>query len=144
MPKKDLVLKINKPHFVVKLHPDLLEVDMKEGVRKKLEDAIEKYSALRGSIGFLFQTVVPLDVPLKDIDSVETDDEGNLKIKIPHRRDIKIPLTQKESEKLVGKMNELIRVEKEKELRRLAAARKLKRGMPRVEKEAFEASMRYG
>ena len=145
MSTKDLVLKIDKPHFVVKLHKDLLEVDLKKGARKELEDAIEKYSSLRGSLGVLFQTIIPLDVPLKDIDSVHIDDSGRLKIVIPTRRDITIPLTEKESTNLMEKMNELIRVEKERKLRRIEAEQEAKKRIAMVEKEgAVEARKRYG
>jgi len=110
-----LVLKIDKPHFVVKLHEDTLEVDLKEGAKKKLEDVVEAHPILRESLGVLFQTIIPLDVALKDIESVEVDDRGRLKIVIPLRRDIIIPLEADESEKLAEKMNELIPLAKLKE-----------------------------
>jgi len=144
MSTTDLVLKIDKPQFVVKLHTDLLEVDMKEGAKKDLEDVIEKNSALRESLGVLFQTIVPLDIPLKDIDSVHLDDSGKLKIVIPKRRDITISLTQKESQRLMKKLNELIPLEKERELRRIIASRKVKRRVARIEEHAFEARKQYG
>jgi len=145
MSTKDLVLKIDKPHFVVKLHTDLLEVDMKEGAKKELEDVIEKNPALRGSIGVLFQTIVPLDVPLKDIDSAHVDDKGKLKIVIPNRRDITIPLTEKESQNLIEKLDELIPIEKDRELRRRMASSKAKRRTIETREEgAFEARMSHG
>ena len=40
-----LVLKVEKPHFVVKLHEDILEVDLKEGAKKELEDVVEAHRA---------------------------------------------------------------------------------------------------
>jgi len=109
------VLKIDKPHFVVKLHEETLEVDLKEGVRKELEDVVEAHPVLRESLGILFQTIIPLDVALKDIDSVKVDDKGRLKIKIPLRRDIMIPLEVDESRRLAEKLNELIPLAKLKE-----------------------------
>lgn len=145
MSTEDLVLKIDKPHFVVKLHRDLLEVDMKEGAKKELEDAVEKNSALRGSLGVLFQTIVPLDVPLKDIDSTHVDDSGKLKIVLPRRRDITIPLLLEESLELREKLEELIPLEKEKELRRIIASRKAKRRTAGTREEgAFEARIKHG
>jgi len=109
------VLKIDKPHFVVKLHEETLEVDLKEGAKKELEDVVEAYPVLRESLGVLFQTIIPLDVALKDIESAEVDDRGRLKIKIPLRRDITIPLETNESKKLAEKLNELIPLAKLKE-----------------------------
>ena len=145
MSTEDLVLEIDKPHFVVKLHKDLLEVDMKEGAKKELEDVVEKNPALRGSLGVLFQTIVPLDVPLKDIDSVHVDDEGRLKIALPMRRDITIPLIEKESQELMEKLNNLIPLAKEKELRRIITSRRAKIGTRMAKTEGVvEARKRYG
>ena len=116
-----LVMKIDKPHFVVKLHEDTLEVDLKKGVKKELEDAVEAHPVLRESLGVLFQTIVPLDVALKDIDSAKVDDKGRLKIIIPLRRDIAIPLEANESKRLAEKLNGLIPQAKLKEAERMRA-----------------------
>lgn len=122
MSAEDLVMVIDKPNFKVKLHQSLLEVDLKEGVRKELEDVVEANPILRGSLGFLFQTVIPLDVPLKNIESVELNEKGHVKIVIPNRRDINIPLEPDESKKLIDKLNELIPIEKQREKERMFAA----------------------
>ena len=122
MATKDLIMMIDKPHFTVKLHQNLLEVDLKKGVKKKLEDFVEATPTLRGSLGFLFQNVIPLDVPLKDIESVEMDKKGQVKIVIPNRRDINIPLEPPESQKLIDKLNELIPLEKKREMDRILAS----------------------
>ncbi|MFQ5758681.1 MAG: hypothetical protein ACE5IF_03275 [Candidatus Bathyarchaeia archaeon] len=111
---KDPVLTIDKPKFVVKLYEDTLEVDLKEGAKKEFEDVIEAHPALRKSLGFLFQTVIPSDVALSDIESVDVDDNGQLKIVIPQHRDIVIPLEFDESWKLAEKLNELIPLAKTK------------------------------
>ena len=105
---KEPVLTIDKPKFVVKLHENTLEVDLKEGARKEFEDVIEANPVLRKSLGFLFQTVIPSDVALNSIKSVEVDDKGQLKIVVPRHRDIVIPLEFEESRKLAEKLNELI------------------------------------
>lgn len=126
MATEDLVMVIDKPHFTVKLHWSLLEVDLTEGVKKELEDVVEASPILRGSIGFLFQNVIPLDVPLKDIESVEMDEKGQVKIMIPLRKDITIPLEPDESRKLISKLNELIPIEKQKEIERILASEKAK------------------
>jgi hypothetical protein len=119
MTAEDIVMVIDKPHFVVKLHTTLLEVDLKEGIRKELEDVIEAKPILRDSLGLLFQTVIPLDVHLRDIQSVNVDEKGNVKIIISHRKDLHIPLKPNESKRLVEKMNELIPIEKERAIRDL-------------------------
>jgi hypothetical protein len=115
---KNPIITIDKPHFVVKLHEDVLEVDLKEGAKKELEDMLEVRPILRESLGVLFQTIIPLDVALSDIDSAEVDKKGQLKIVIPLRRDIIIPLDATESKTLAEKMNELIPVAKVKSAER--------------------------
>ena len=112
---------IDKPLFKIRLHQNLLEVDLKEGAKKKLEDFVEANPMLRGSLGFLFQNVVPLDVALKDIDSVAQDEKGRIKIAIPHRKDISIPLELNESKKFISKLKELVLAEKKKEIERILA-----------------------
>ncbi len=105
---KKPVLKIDKPYFVVRLYEDVLEVDLKEGAKKEFEDVVEAHHITRESLGVLFQTIVPLDVALYTIESVEVSDDGKLKIVIPLRRDIVIPLEINESKELAKKINKLI------------------------------------
>ena len=119
---EDLIMAIDNPHFTVRLRQSLLEVDLKDGAKKELEDLVEANSILRGSLGFLFQNIIPLDVPLKDIESVEQNEKGQVQIAIPHRRDIIIPLEPNDSEKLIDKLNELIPLEKQKERERMLAS----------------------
>lgn len=136
MAAEDLVMMIDKPHFTVKLHQSLLEVDLKEGVKKELEDVVEANPTLRGSLGFLFQNVIPLDISLKDIESVELDKKERVKIIIPYRKDIAIPLDPDESRKLIDKLNELIPIEKQKEMERmLASSRVAKRRAAEIDGE---------
>ena len=135
MAKEDLVLVIHKPQFTVKLHESLLEVDLKEGMKKELEDVLEAKPILRESLGFLFQTVIPLDVPLKDIESASVDEKGQVKVVLPHRKDIVIPLDKKESKKLVDKLNALIPIEKRKEIERIMTARKAEEEREREQEE---------
>jgi hypothetical protein len=122
MSTENLIMVIDKENFQVKLDQNLLEVDLKKGLRKKLEDALESSPGVRGSMGFLFQHVIPLDVSLKDIESVKFDEKNRVKIVIPHRRDIIIPLQEDEGKKLIEKLNELIPVAKQKELERLLSS----------------------
>jgi hypothetical protein len=135
MTTEGIVLVIDKPHFIVKLHTTLLEVDLKEGVKKELEDVIEAKPILRDSLGFLFQTVIPLDVPLKDIESASVNKKGQVKIAIPSRRDIVIPLEPNESKSLVEKLTELIPIEKERAIRELEEAQKSEKEFERKRAE---------
>ena len=118
---KKSVLEIDKPHFIVKLHEDTLEVDLKEGAKKELEDVVEAHPIIRESLGMLFQSMIPLDIALKDIDSAVVDDKGQLKIIIPFRRDITIPLTVDEAESFAKKLNRLIPVAKLKDAEHMKA-----------------------
>jgi len=139
MATEDIVMVIEKPHFTVKLHKTLLEVDLKGGLKKELEDVVEAKPILRKSLGFLFQTLVPLDVPLRDIESVNVDKKGQVKIAIPLKRDITIPLEPEESRSLVKKLNELIPIEKEKALRELQEEEKARKEFERTFAKAEEA-----
>ena len=142
MATEDIVMVINKPHFTVKLHKTLLEVDLKKGIKKELEDVLEAKPILRESLGFLFQTIIPLDVPLKDIQSVQVDKKGQVKVIIPSRRDIVIPLKLNESKRLVEKMNEWIAVEKDRAIRDLQEAEKTRKAYEPKIAEAEEEGYR--
>jgi len=112
---------LDKPYFTIKLHSDLLEVDLKQGIRGEIEKLAEARPFLRDSIGWLLQTVIPLDVRLWEIETAQADDSGKVNIVIPHRRDITIPLEREESRNLLTKLNELIPIEKEKAVERQKA-----------------------
>ncbi len=124
MSSSPLVYTIDKPHFVVKLHEELLEVDLKEGVRKEFEDLAEAKPVLRETLGMLYQFAGPLDVPLKDIEKVLTEKDGKVKVVIPNRRDLHIQLTPTEADTLTSKLEELIPIARRKaaELEKLSAA----------------------
>ncbi len=121
MPEKPIVMMLDKPHFQVKLHTDTLEVDLKEGARKELERLAEARPLLRDTLGWVFQSIIPLDVKLWQIEKVVADHDGNIHIQIPLRKDLHIPLEPSESSRLVEKLNELIPVEKAKEYERKRA-----------------------
>jgi hypothetical protein len=136
MTAEDIVMIIDKPHFTVKLHKTLLEVDLKEGIKKKLESVLEATPALRESLGFLFQNIIPLDVPLRNILSVDMDKNGQVKIAVPSRKDIVIPLEPNESQPLIEKMNELISIEKEIARRDLQEGKKAREAVEQKRAEA--------
>ncbi len=97
---------------------NMLKVDLKDGARSEIEKLAEARPALRDTIGWMFQTIIPLDVHLYEIEKVTVDGSGKVNITIPHRRDIHIPLEPLEAERLVEKMNELIPVEKDRKRER--------------------------
>ncbi len=114
MTTNDLIMMIEKPHIKVKLHQRVLEVDLTEGLKRELENIVESRPALLHTIGFLFQTIIPLDVQLKDIQTTTLDERGHAKIVIPHRRDLVIPLPSDESRSLLFKLDHLVALEKER------------------------------
>lgn len=124
MNDEDIVMTIDKLHFTVKLRATQLEVDIKDGARQELEKLLEAKPAFRDSVGLLFQTAVPLDVRLRDIRSIGLDEKGRVKIDIPRRKDLTIPLDQEESKRLIDKLNELIPPEKERALKDAEEAKK--------------------
>jgi len=139
MSTEDVVMVIDKPHFTVKLHQTVLEVDLKKGVKEELEDVVEAKPILRESLGLLFQTIIPLDIRLRDIESVKLDKKGQVQIVIPHRRDIHIPLKPNESKRLIEKLNELIPKEKERAVRDLQESEKERKAFePRLAEEEAE------
>ena len=123
LPDHPVVFLVDKPHFDVKLMSDMLKVDLKEGVRGELDKLVGNRAALRDTLGWMFQTIVPLDVHLWQIEKVTTDSSGRVNIVVPYRRDIHIPLEPLEAERLVEKMNELIPIEKQRRLQKETAER---------------------
>ena len=119
MPDKHVVLQIDRPHFEVKLHSDALEVNLKEGVKHEIEKLAEARPILQETLGWMFQTIIPLNVRLWEIENVELDSNGKVNLRIPHRRDLHIPLDQADGRRLVDKLNELIPGEKARELERV-------------------------
>jgi len=105
---KDPILVIDKPDFVVRLHKDWIDVDLKEGGKEKLEDAIEKDPLLRKTLGFVLQTTIPSDVELCDIKSCEVDDKGQLKLVMPRHVDIVLPLGVDDANRLAYELRDLI------------------------------------
>ena len=116
MTASEVLMHIEKPHLSVKLHPRMLKVDLTEGIRRDLEEVVESTIALRETLGFLFQALIPLDVPLKDIESTGLDEQGRLKIVIPHRRDLHIPLTPEESKIFLARLDKAISDERSRVL----------------------------
>jgi hypothetical protein len=105
---KDPILVIEKPDFIVKLHREWIDVDLKESGKAKLEAAIEKDPLLKKTIGFVLQSKIPSDVELHDIKSVEVDEKGQLKLVIPRHVDIVLPLGLEDANRLANELRDLI------------------------------------
>jgi hypothetical protein len=112
--EKDPILVIDKPDFVVRLHKDWIDVDLKAGGKAKLERLIEKDPLLRKTIGYVLQSKIPSDVELCDIKSVEVDGKGQLKLVIPRHVDIVLPLGVDDANRLACELKDLIPLAKTK------------------------------
>jgi hypothetical protein len=112
--EKDPILVIEKPDFVVTLHKDWIDVDLKEGGKAKLERAIEKDPLLRKTLGFVLQSTIPSDVELCDIESVEVNGKGQVKLVMPRHVDIVLPLEVDEANGLAEELKDLIPLAKTK------------------------------
>ena len=136
--EKPVLLLFDKPHFQVKVQSDLLKVDLKEGARHELEKLAEARPALRDTLGWMFQTIIPLDVKLWEIEKVQADPSGKVQIIIPHRRDIHIPLDPPESRRLVEKLNELIPLERQRHIESNLAAKQDERAEERMKTDEYK------
>jgi LPS O-antigen subunit length determinant protein (WzzB/FepE family) len=116
MPGTIIVLKVENPHFTIRLYENLLKIDLKGSFKNEIEEALENKPVLKETIGKILGIFVPLHIRLNEINSVNMDETGKIKVSLPHHRDIVIPFERKEdAEKLVEKLNQLIsRVETEK------------------------------
>ena len=114
MPSDTEVLRIDEPHFAVRVYESSLRIDLKGSVKNDIEDALENKPVLRESIGKILAVFVPLHVPLSDIDSAQMDEKGKITIKLPLHRDVVIQLKPENAKKLVDKLNQLAPGKKEK------------------------------
>ena len=112
--ERDPILVFDKPDFVVRLHKEWIDVDLKEGGKAKLERMLEKDPLLRKTIGFVLQSTVPSDVELCDIEFVEVDGKGQLKLVIPRHVDIVLPLGLDDANRLAAELKDLIPLAKTK------------------------------
>jgi hypothetical protein len=121
------VLRIDEPHFTVRVYESSLRIDLKGSVKNEIEDALENKPVLRESIGNILAVFVPLHVLLSDIDSAQMDEKGKVTIKLPRHRDVVIQLEPKNAKKLVDKLNQLAPGEKEKAREKIFSEQKSQR-----------------
>jgi hypothetical protein len=127
MSEKNVILELDKPHFTVRLYEDMLKVDLKGTFKNEIEKVLENKPILKKGFGAILGVFVPLHIHLSDIDSVDVTEEWKVIVNLSHHRAIIIPLEQKESERLVSKLNELIPEAKKKELDRIIKKHKLQK-----------------
>ncbi len=119
-----------------------MKVDLKDGARRELEKLAEARPALRDTLGWMFQTIIPLDVKLWEIVKVDVEPSGKVSITIPHRRDIHIPLDPAEASRLVAKLNDLIPIEKARALERQQAEQAAERQREQQATEGYRYQRR--
>lgn len=139
---ENLVMEIDKPYFAVRLYKDVLQIDLKGSFKNEIEEALENKPFLRITIGSLLGIFVPLHIRLSHIDSARIVNEGKVKLILPYRRNVLIPLAPKEAKRLVDNLNALIPVEKGKELERIIREHELQKMVEerrRVERAAYKS-----
>jgi hypothetical protein len=119
MSETELVLEIDHPHFIIRVTKDQLNIDVKGNVKNEIEEALENTPGLRETFGRILGVFVPLHIRLFEIDSVNVEKTGEVRIALHHRSDANIPLQPEEAEKLVSKLNQLIPEAKQREMERI-------------------------
>jgi hypothetical protein len=104
MPETTVILEINEQHFMVRLYETMLEIDLTGSIRNEIVEALKNKPILRETMGTTLGMFVPLRIRISDIDSVQTEETGKVRIVLSHDRDIIIPLQPDEAEKLVSKL----------------------------------------
>jgi hypothetical protein len=144
MSEAAVVLEIDEPHFTVRLYKNMLQIDLKGSFKNTIEEALENKPLVKETIGGILGIFVPLHVRLGDIDAVDMDETGKVRINLPHHRDLAIPLDLKNAKKLVDKLHQLIPEAKKKELERFIKEQKLRKIAREEEKMEHSALVTPG
>lgn len=136
------VLRIDEPHFAVRVYEDSLRIDLKGSVKDEIADALENKPVLRESIGNILAVFVPLHVLLSDIESAQMDETGKITLKLPRHRDVVIQLEPENAKKLVDKLNQLAPGKKEKAREQIFIEQKSQR-IDNAEREYDREAMSY-
>jgi hypothetical protein len=143
MPKTITVLEIEDPHFTIRLSNNLLKIDLRGSFKNELEEALENKPVLKETIGRILGIFVPLHIRVSDIDSVHMDETGKINVRLPHHRNIIIPLEHKEeAEKLLEKLNQLTSNALDVKIKENNAKRQVKRKLKRKSRGVSPSS--YG
>ncbi len=109
MSKELKVLKIENPHFLIRLSEHELRIDVKGSFKNEVEEALETQPVLKETIGKLMNVFVPLHIRLSEIDSVQLEDDRKVQLNIPYSRDVIIPFENIQNAKtFVEKLKEAI------------------------------------
>jgi hypothetical protein len=119
------ILEIDGPHFTLRLYENWLRIDLKGNTKNEIVEALENKPVLRQSIGNILDIFAPLHIHLSDIDSVNLDSAGKVKLVLPRHRDVALPLAVNEAKTFVDTLNPLIAKEKENEAQRAIEERKV-------------------
>jgi hypothetical protein len=111
------ILEVENPRLTIRLYENMLRIDLKGSLKNEIEEALENKPVLRETIGSVLGIFAPLHIRLSDIDSVHIDEKGKIKVILPHRRDVVIPLELKDGKRLLEKLNQLIPEAKTRELK---------------------------
>jgi hypothetical protein len=141
MPKAIAVLKVENPHFTVRLYESLLKIDLKGSFKNDIEEALENKPILKETIGSILRIFVPLHIHLRDIGSVNVDETGKVKINLLHHRSTIISLEREDGKRLADELNQLISKARQKNLElerfRRKRARNLKRKSRRLRPSSY-------
>lgn len=113
---------------------------MKGSFKNEIEEALENKPILRETFGSILGIFVPLHIRLRDIDSVNVDETGRVKMNLPLHRDIVIPLEREDGERLAEKLNQLILKARQKDLELERLRRKRARNLKRKSKKVRPSS----
>ena len=125
MPETNVALEFETRHLKVRLDENLLRIDLRGSLKNEIEEALENKPILKETLGSVLSLFAPLHVRLSDIESVNVDKAGRVKIELAHRRDILIPLEHEDAERLADKLNELIPKAKKEEWERIISKRRV-------------------
>jgi hypothetical protein len=125
----DVALEIDNPCFIIRLFEDSLRIDVKGSLKSEIEEALENTPFLRETVGGILGLFAPLHIRLCDIESVRMEKTGKVKIVLPRRRDVIIPIGPREAKVFVDKLNELMPAAKQRELEHIMMEHKLQRAV---------------
>ena len=141
MPGAVIVLEVEDPHFTITLYENLLKIDLKGSFKNDLEEAVENKSVLKETVGSVLGIFVPLHIRLSEVDSVDLDETGKIKLSLSYYRNVVIPFERKEdAEKLTEKLNQLISKARKVKIHEYAEKRRAERKMKRTQKQNSPSS----
>jgi hypothetical protein len=136
MPGTIKVLKVENPHFTIRLSEDLLKIDLKGNFKNEIEEALENKPVLKETLGRILGIFVPLHIRVSEIDSVHIDETGKITVSLHHHRNVVIPLEHKENaEKFQEKLNQLISNAKTTKIKEHVAIRRAEKTLKRKRAE---------